>query len=196
MSQRKKNSFKRGFKSWAEKKSIEIRNELGLKANQALCAFQLCNHLAIPVFVPQDIKQLDPKHLNILLGEGKDRWSAATIPLDDEKAIIIHNPEHSAQRQQSNLMHELAHVLCDHKVDYGIKDTGLAGMLRHHNQEQEDEAIWFGACLQLPREAIIWALKHHMSNSAIAKHFNASEEMVKYRINISGVKNQMSRWKS
>lgn len=196
MSQPKKNSFKPGFKSWADKKSIEIRKSLGLEANQPLCAFDLCKHLEIPIFVPQDIKNLDTKYLNILLGEGKEHWSAATIPLQNDKAIIIHNPEHSIQRQQSNLMHELAHVLCLHKVDPEIKETGLAGFLRHHNQEQENEANWFGGCLQIPRQALLWALKQKMSEPEMSAYFVASEEMVKYRINITGVRKQMGRWKN
>lgn len=195
MSQQKKNSFKRGFKTWADKKAVEIRKDLGLKPHDALCAFDLIKHLQIPLFIPQDFKELDQEHLDELLGNGKDHWSAATIPLSDSKSIIIHNPEHSFQRQQSNLMHELAHVIREHKVDPEIKETGLAGLLRHHNQEQEAEAIWFGGCLQLPREALIWALKQQMNESEISNHFNASEEMVKYRINITGVKKQIGRWK-
>jgi hypothetical protein len=195
MNQPKKNSFKRGFKTWADKKSIEIRKDIGLKPTEPLCGFELCKHLNISVFIPQDIQKLDSNHLDILLGEGKDHWSAATIPIKDNKYIIIHNPEHSSQRQQSNLMHELAHVLCEHKVDAEIKETGLTGLLRHHNQEQENEANWFGSCLQLPREALIWALKQNMTETEISNHFNASEEMVKYRINISGVKVQLGRMK-
>lgn len=193
MNQPKKNSFKRGFKTWADKKSIEIRKKLGLRANEPLCAFELCKHMRIPIFIPQDIQKLDSNHLDILLGEGKDHWSAATIPINEDKYIIIHNPEHSSQRQQSNLMHEMAHVLCEHKVDPEIKETGLAGLLRHHNQEQENEANWFGGCLQLPREALIWALKKNMTNTEIALYYKASEEMVKYRIGVTGVKIQISR---
>ncbi|AEA44965.1 ImmA/IrrE family metallo-endopeptidase [Fluviicola taffensis] len=189
----KKNSFKKGFKTWADKKSIELRKDLGLNSNDALCAFDLIAHLNIPLFVPQDFKELDTKHLDELLGNGKEHWSAVTIPLKNDKYLIIHNPEHSAQRQQSNLMHELAHVICDHKVDPKIEETGLAGMLRHHDQEQENEAIWFGGCLQLPREALIWALKKSMTNNEIAEHFNASVEMVRYRIGVTGAKIQLVR---
>lgn len=196
MNQPKKNSFKRGFKTWADKKSIEIRKDLGLNWNDALCAFDLISHLNIPLFVPQDFNELDPKHLDELLGNGKEHWSAATIPLKDNKCLIIHNPEHSSQRQQSNLMHELAHVICEHKVDSSIQESGLARMLRHHNQDQENEAIWFGGCLQLPREALIWALKKKMTNTEIAEYYNASEEMVRYRINITGVKKQIGRWRN
>jgi hypothetical protein len=196
MSQQKKNSFKRGFKTWADKIAVEIRKDLGLKPNDALCAFDLLKHLQIPLFIPQDFEALDKEHLDELLGNGKEHWSAATIPLSDSKSIIIHNPEHSSQRQQSNLMHELAHVIREHKVDPEITETGLAGLLRHHNQEQEDEAVWFGGCLQLPREALIWALKKKMTNTDIAEYYNASEEMVRYRINITGVKKQLNGWRN
>jgi Zn-dependent peptidase ImmA (M78 family) len=92
-------------------------------------------------------------------------------------------------------MHELAHVICGHKVSEEIVKTGLTGFLRNHDEQQENEAEWLGSCLQLPRTALIWALKEKMTNIDIADHFNASEEMVKYRINITGVKKQIGRWR-
>jgi len=190
--QKKKTKFKRGFKKWSDDKTVEIRKELGLFAYSPLCAFDLCNHLEIPIFEPNQIKGLSKEKLDILLNSGGSHWSAATIPVDNEKYIIIHNPNHSDARQQSNLMHELAHILCNHKTSDDKIDLGLSGFLRNHNEEQENEAEWFGACLQLPRPVLLWALKQNMSEKEIAMYYNASMEMVKYRINITGVKRQLS----
>ncbi len=187
----KKNKFKWGFKKWSDDTTIRLRKELELLPSSALCAFDLCNHLNIPIFEPNMIKGLDAKKLNHLLNEGSSDWSAATIPLGVDKNIIIHNTQHSAPRQQSNLMHELAHILCEHKVPSEIINLGLSGFLRHHNEEQENEANWLGACLQLPRPALLWALKKEMSEEDISTHFNASAEMVRYRINITGVRKQL-----
>lgn len=192
---KKQGKFRRGFKKWADETAIRLRTELGLYAVSPICAFELCKHLKVSVFTPRDINGMTEDHLNELLGKGSDAWSAATVPLDNNSSLILHNPNHSEARQQSNLMHEIAHILCEHKIPKETIATGLSGFLRNHNDQQENEAEWLGACLQLPRPALLWALKRNMTNTEIASHFNASEEMVRYRINITGVKTQISRRK-
>ncbi|WP_051691875.1 ImmA/IrrE family metallo-endopeptidase [Pedobacter borealis] len=183
-------SFKRGFKTEAEKKSIFFRKELGLKSHDFLCAFKLCDYLSIPILTPNNINGLDRIYLDNLLGKGSEFWSAATIPLSNNEYLIIHNDSHSPARQQSNLMHELAHVILKHTTSESSSISGLGGLLRDFNTEQENEAEWLGASLQLPREALSWCLYKKMTTTQIAAKFSASEIMVNYRINITGVRNQ------
>lgn len=187
----KKIKFKRGFKKWADDKVIQLRKELGLYVSSPLCAFKLCEFLNIPILEPSSVQGLSEKHLNELLGNGSVHWSAATIPLKEGKYIIVHNPTHSPARQQSNLMHELAHILCEHKVSEKTKNIGLSGFLRNLDEEQENEAEWLGACLQLPRPALLYSLRKQMTLEEIANKYNASIDMVKYRINITGVQKQI-----
>ncbi|GGD11382.1 ImmA/IrrE family metallo-endopeptidase [Hyunsoonleella pacifica] len=189
--QQRKPKLRRGFKTWSDKKSVECRKWLGLSAVAPLCGFELCENLKIPVLTPKDVKGQNPILLENLLGEGSNIWSAATIPLGNNKFWIIHNDTHSSPRQQSNLMHELAHIICEHKVDESKLKLGLSGFLRDFDEEQENEAEWLGACLQLPRPALLWALKKGMSQKDIANYFNASEEMTRYRINVTGVMSQL-----
>lgn len=190
--QKKKGKFRRGFKKWANDTAIEFREKLELYASSPLCAFELCEFLNIPLLTPNDIVGISEKDIKTLLTHGSSHWSAATIPLPNEKYIIIHNPNHSSGRQQSNLMHELAHVLCKHKVPKEKNELGLSGFLRNFEEEQENEADWLGSCLQLPRPALLWCLKKGMSIQEISDKYNASIEMVNYRINITGVKKQLS----
>jgi len=192
MIQQQESKFKRGFKTWADKKSISIRLDLGLYASSHLSAFDLCKHLGIPVYLPNEISGLSNNHLDHLLNAGSNSWSAVTIPLENNKHMIIHNPTHSPARQQSNLMHELAHILCGHTVSQDILDTGLTRLLRCHNDEQEKEAEWFGGCLQLPRVALVYCLKKNMSLDQIATYYNSSKEMVEFRLNMSGAKKQVA----
>jgi hypothetical protein len=187
----KKINFRRGFKKWADEKVVQLRIELGLYASSPLCAFRLSEFLNIPILEPSSVQGLTEEQLSDLLGNGSSHWSAATIPLNDGKYIIVHNPTHSPARQQSNLMHELAHILCEHKVAEETKHIGLSGFLRNLNEEQENEAEWLGACLQLPRPALLYSLKKQMSLEEIATKYNASIDMVKYRINITGVQKQI-----
>lgn len=182
--------LRRGFKTFAENKAIELRKQLGLGSHEFLCAFKVCEYLKVQI---SDIKNLglDEKNINNLLGEGSAFWSAATIPLGNGEYIIVHNTTHSLQRQQSNLMHEIAHVLCAHETVLTENIGGLAGLMRSFNQEQENEAECLGSSLQLPREALLWSLKKNLSISDISERFTASEEMVRFRINITGVRNQL-----
>jgi len=193
--QSNKKTYRRGFKKWADDKTIELRQEMGLFANSHLCAFDLCDYLKIPVWTPEEIPGITESFLKELLITGCSHWSAASIPLGNEKYLIVHNPKHSEARQQSNLMHELAHIICDHKVNQEKAKLGLSGFLRNYNEDQENEAEWLGACLQLPRPALLYALKRNMSNDEISLMYKASPEMVKYRINITGVKRQLSYFK-
>ncbi|GGD30409.1 ImmA/IrrE family metallo-endopeptidase [Flavobacterium orientale] len=191
-----KKTYKRGFKKWTDEKVVELRKKLGLYASSPLCAFKLCEFLNVPIFEPSNIQGISTDILDELLVNGSRHWSAATIPLSGGKYIIIHNPTHTSARQQSNLMHELAHILCKHEVSEKTKSTGLSGFLRSFDEGQENEAEWLGSCLQLPKPALIQSLKNEMSLENIAEHYNCSLEMVQYRINVTGVKRQLAFMKS
>lgn len=188
----KKSKFIRGFKTKADKQSVSLREELGIKQYEPICAFDLCKHLGIKILTPDKVPEFLQSDINQM---DSDLWSAVTLNLGKEKNLIIHNPKHSPKRQQSNLMHEVSHVLCGHKTSNDPIVLMLSGFLRNHNENDENEAEWLGSCLQLPRPALIWALKRGMSLDEITDHYNASIEMVRYRINITGVKKQLQRSK-
>ncbi|WP_375480311.1 hypothetical protein [uncultured Nostoc sp.] len=40
----------------------------------------------------------------------------------------------------------------------------------------------------MPRRGLLWAVQRQMTQTQIAVHFNASEEMVRFRSNLTGVK--------
>ena len=90
-------------------------------------------------------------------------------------------------------MHELAHIWLKHKPDR-IEPAGrLPFAMRTFDENQEDKAKWLGGCLQIPREALLWFLQRRFDNVAIAAHFNASEEMVRFRRNMTGIDAQLAR---
>ena len=113
----KKSYLKRGFKAEAERISNNFRNDIGLNIHEHLCAFALANYLGIEVISPE-ILNIDDKGLDVLMGNrGKSSgWSALTMTNSSDKKIIIHNTRASEARQQSDIMHELAHIICNHEI--------------------------------------------------------------------------------
>jgi hypothetical protein len=91
-------------------------------------------------------------------------------------------------------MHEIAHVLCEHQ---GGGVTAFGGLpCRTYDPVQEEEATWLGACLQIPRDGLLWFLKKGWDNVAIAQHFGASVSQTRYRRNKTGVDAQVARARS
>lgn len=155
------------------------RNHVSCKAFERLPARVLAQYLQATIFTPETVPNAEPEQVKILCNS--DNWSAGIIcknPL-----WIVHNSRHAPTRQESNLMHELAHVILKHEmVGYDPK-TGMP--LRQ--QQDEDEAVYLGGCLQIPKRGLLWAVQNKMTLAQIVLHFNASEEMVKFRINVSGI---------
>lgn len=186
--------FRRGFKADAERIAAECRRELSLKDFQPLSAFALAGHLKLKVIAPFDIPGLGSESLSHLLNsKGASHWSAVTIGIDKPE-LIIYNSSHSSSRTESNIMHEAAHVLLEHPM--AEIDTTLGIPLRKYDAVQEMEAEWLGACLQLPTPAL---KKYYVFGSStvaeIAEIFNASQQMVRYRIGVSGAQAIKSRFK-
>lgn len=181
--------LKRGFKADAEKIAGKYREELGLKEYDPLPARKLAQHLGVRIIVPQDIPGITDDIIDILInGPGRNSWSAAIYQKNGKK-YIIHNPTHSVSRQESNLMHELAHAACSHELE-GL-ETALSGCilpLRKYNEVQEAEAECLGAVLHLPQKALFHY--HHIlkkSQEDISMVFNASKEMVRFRMSTTAV---------
>lgn len=184
----------RGFAASAEKRAEELRLELGLRSYDPLCAFRLCEHLNIKVFVTEHVVNL-PEHSLAALNQPDSRWSAVTMPYHDSQQsthLIIHNRLHTPARQQSNVMHELAHILCGHDVSAVDIDMGFPAYMRHYPERQELEAECLGATLQLPRPALLVSLHRGWNQQAIMQHYQASAEMVRMRLNKTGVERQAS----
>lgn len=183
-----KTTLKRGFKANAEKLAKEYRVKLKIHPCAALCAFKLAEHLEIEVCQATEFVN-SKEHIELLSGSNGQRceWSALTMIASSGKQIIIHNHFHSEARQQSDMMHELAHIICEHRHDIKQHDFELPIGLRSYNLIQEEEAKCLGSTLQLATPCLLWANKRNMTFEEIANHFTASIEMVKYRMNTTGI---------
>jgi Zn-dependent peptidase ImmA (M78 family) len=187
--------FPRGFKAEAERLSCELRAQLGLSSNSILRANDLIAHLGIILVEPIHIPGMSAEILNNL-NKGSDQWSAVTLHDKFGQPIIINNPVHAPTRRESDLMHEVAHILRKHKpAKIGFSFGSASLVLRSYDEGQEDEAKFLGACLQIPRKGLAWAIGRQMDNSLIGEHFGASEALVRFRRNLTGVDIQFSRYR-
>lgn len=155
------------------------RNHLSCKAFERLPASVLAQYLQATIFTPETVPNAEIEQVKRLCNS--DNWSA--IIVCKNPLWIVHNSRHAPTRQESNLMHEFAHVILKHEMV--SCDPKTEQPLRR--QQDEDEAVFLGGCLQIPRRGLLWAVQKKMTFAQIALHFNASEEMVKFRTNVTGI---------
>jgi Zn-dependent peptidase ImmA (M78 family) len=90
-------------------------------------------------------------------------------------------------------MHELSHVLLGHepaRVD--VTEDGLL-MLNTFDRLQEEEANWLAGCLLLPRNALMAIRGRGLDLRTAARNFGVSLDMLRYRLNVTGVEYQLAR---
>jgi len=180
--------FERGFKSWCERLSLELRKELGQRPTDPLDPRALASHLGIAVMTTRDFPELSEVSRKVL--EAPDaEWSAVTLDGSSSKLIIL-NHTHSVRRQSSDLMHEIAHHLLEHKPSgVEISQKGLL-ILENYSRKQEEEADWLAGCLLLPRPALVHIHKRMSDHETAAASYVVSVAMLRYRLDVSGVNYQ------
>jgi Zn-dependent peptidase ImmA (M78 family) len=183
--------FERGFKTWCENISVTIRKRLGVFPQSPLSAYDLALRLGVKVWKLENVPGLSIAALSHLSSVNGNEWSAVTISSNNQIIIIV-NPTHSAARQSSDLMHELAHILKKHEdSQVFLSETGYA--LRSFNEKQEAEADWFAGTLLLPRTALSYCTYHNVPLTQILSDYAVSRDLYNYRLRKTGVKRQFGK---
>ena len=181
-----------GFKAWAERRAAGLRRELRVPWLAPFPAKKLAAFFGMNIAEPAHIPGVTAALLNSLVREFGDCWSAVTITAEG-LTLIICNPTHAATRRESDLMHELAHMICGHAPAQITIGEHFPFRMRSFNASDEDEAAWLGGVLQIPRNALLHLVRRGYRTEALAEHFCASEEMVRFRRNVTGVDKQIRR---
>ncbi len=182
--------LRRGFKSQCERRSAELRRILARRPFEPLAAEEVARHYGVTVWRPNDITGAQAADILHLLGAGRDEWSGFTLQ-NGGRHLVVMNSAQSARRQNSVLMHELAHIILGHQLVSGmITDTGefVPGT---YDQDQEDEAAWLGGTLLLPRPALLWMRQQGLSDDAAGTHFGVSPELLRWRVRMTGIDYQL-----
>jgi Zn-dependent peptidase ImmA (M78 family) len=99
------------------------------------------------------------------------------------------NDSHSEGRQNSNVAHEIAHLLLGHDFTLPIDASGC----RSIDRDVEDEANWLGPTLLIPNEAALHILCEEMDEAIACCRYGVTAAVLKMRINTSGARIRIAR---
>jgi Zn-dependent peptidase ImmA (M78 family) len=116
-------------------------------------------------------------------------FSACTFEITGTK-VVVFNPLRDIPRRRSDIAHELGHIILEHELDE-IRELGAVSF-RTCRADQEEEATAFGGALLLPRQLLLSSLRRGMDLAEMARQFQVTESMARYRINMTGVQRQVS----
>ncbi|WP_037614855.1 ImmA/IrrE family metallo-endopeptidase [Streptomyces aureus] len=180
-------AFRWGFKTEANSLALDVRSELRLGALDRLDPFVLADHLAIPVVALSGMGA-SSAGADHLLNHDPSAFSAVTV-FAGLKRTILHNDAHSDGRISSNITHEAAHGLLHHRPTPAMDDRGC----RLWDQDIEDEAQFLSGALLVPEDAALAIARGRFTKPEAAAHFGVSEQMVQYRLNITGAVGRVER---
>ncbi|MFD2788039.1 ImmA/IrrE family metallo-endopeptidase [Hymenobacter rubripertinctus] len=190
------------FKAKAEITSLGLRRQLGLTAARACPAKQATGFHGVLVAAASALNDsiVDaladefPDHLRVRQQlawiAGNMTEFSAIVAIVRGCKMILYNGNNSPARQESDIMHELAHILCEHKGDCLQLNSDIS--LRVHNADHEQEAKWLGAALQIPEQGIFEHVRAGRSSEEIAQIYGASLPMVIYRRRILAIDRRVS----
>jgi hypothetical protein len=159
--------------------AVDWRYRLRLAAHDPLPANRLLHELGGEAVTPQELTSASPDSVKRLIES--QEWSAGIVRLSP--LLIVYHPSHSPARYQSNMMHEIAHVLLKHPMVGFDPTTGLPT----RDARCEEEATYLGGCLQVPRIGLQRLIGQGYGTVEIALHFGASEKMITFRMNVTGL---------
>ncbi|WP_428343178.1 ImmA/IrrE family metallo-endopeptidase [Mycobacterium sp.] len=181
-------TLRRGFKADAEREAARLRRELGLHPHDGLNPRTLADHLGVSVV---DADQLVPRQdLEELERLQSFSFSAATFRIADN-AIIVVSPLRALGRQNSDLSHELAHIILDHRLSEIREVSGQP--FRTCKPDEEEEATTFGGTLLLPRPLLISAGRRGATVEQIASDYDVTVDMARYRFKSTGIERQVKQ---
>ena len=179
-------ALRRGFKAEAERLANDIWSAMHLKPSNCMDAVDLARHAGCIVRSAGTL--VDIARLKELKRIQDDAFFACTFKLPGARHAIVFNPLMPDTRRNSDVAHEVAHIVLDHRLSR-LGRVGSVAFLSCDKQ-QEEEAAWLSGCLLLPRFTLIHDLAKHMAHKTIAENRVLSKDIVDYRVRVTGVARQ------
>jgi len=180
-------TLRRGFKAEAEREATRVRKELGLASHDRLDPRALAQHLGVSVVDAGEL--VDIAELEELERLQAFAFSAATFKIEDRDIVVV-SPLRNIGRQNSDIAHELAHVMLKHDLSEIRELDGMP--FRTCKPDEEEEATAFGGTLLLPRPLLYSAALRRATIEQIASQYDVTIEMARFRYNTTGVAKQVA----
>ncbi len=174
----------RGFKARSQRIAAEQRALLSLAPHEPLDPRALAAYYGVIIRTPAELPSLSPDDREELLIHHPREWSAVSVALPSGTLVVI-NPTHDEARGNNSLCHELSHLILAH--GHGRMVTLGDCVMREFDSRQEEEADWLAGSLLIPEAALKRAKFAGLTHAQTAQHLGASEELVRWRWNASGI---------
>ncbi|TDD87340.1 ImmA/IrrE family metallo-endopeptidase [Actinomadura darangshiensis] len=179
----------RGFKASAEREAVQLRRELGLSPADRLNIQELAANLDVKVVDAGTL--IDVGRLEEIERIQAFAFSAATFAVND-KNYVVTNPVRTDPRRNSDIAHELSHLILKHELTEIREVDGVP--FRTCQPQEEEQATAFGGTLMLPRPLLLAAASKGMGPQQIANTYEVTLEMARFRYNSTGVEKQVRRF--
>jgi Zn-dependent peptidase ImmA (M78 family) len=178
--------MRRGFKAHAERLAASVRKEMGKRPFAHVDAVELARHAGAEVRCADELTSLAKLEQLDELQPGA--FSACTFSIG-ERHVVVYNPLATSGRTQSDIAHEVSHLLLKHSVK-SVETIGGVSFFTC-DADEEQEANWLAGCLLLPRPLLLHAAGRGMDCADIAEAYNVSEAMAAFRLRTTGVERQL-----
>ncbi|MFQ5903595.1 MAG: helix-turn-helix domain-containing protein [Candidatus Binatia bacterium] len=180
-----KGPYRRLRPSLREAFAVRLRKTINYDLDAPLDPFDL-EVTGVQVKRVDEIPNIPRRTMGVLMRSHPMFWSAITLPLNDAESawLIVLNSAHTLERQRATLMEEVCHILLGHHLTMISHMEGQT--FRDYNEEQERDAYGLGAAILIPKSALLGRVERGESAEEIAEHFGISQELVEYRIKLTG----------
>ncbi|MHB8465515.1 MAG: ImmA/IrrE family metallo-endopeptidase [Acidimicrobiales bacterium] len=178
--------MRRGFKAEAERLADGVRADMGKRPSDPMDAVELARHAGAEVRCADELTSTEKLQTLEELQPGA--FSACTFSIGT-RHIVVYSPLASPGRTQSDIAHEVAHILLKHAMKTVETIGGVSFFTCDADEEQE--ANWLAGCLLLPRRLLYLAARRGLDAAGIASAYNVSEQMAAFRLRTTGVLRQL-----
>ena len=175
-------AFPHGFKAQANRISVGLRTQMGLAADAPIDLEVLAERLRVAVVRLSDFAATCPDQVEQLTGRDLTGFSAMIFPVGDGRSVAIVNDGHSQGRQNSNLAHELAHLLLMHSPE----EVNNCADCRNFDSAVESEASFLAGCILIPDVAARHIVRSGIDADTAQSQYGVSRQMLDWRLNVSG----------
>ncbi|MGH2830559.1 MAG: ImmA/IrrE family metallo-endopeptidase [Actinomycetota bacterium] len=179
--------MRRGFKAEAERLAEQLRTEMGKRPFDQVGAIDIATHIGAEVMRADQLTTLSKLEALEQLQPGA--FSACTFSIGD-RHVIVYSPLATLGRTQSDVAHEVAHIVLKHQVK--TVSTIASTSFFTCDADEEQEANWLAGCLLLPRPMLLRAAKNGLDAASIATTYSVSETMASFRLRTTGVIRQLT----